>query len=213
MRSIDLETWPRRKHFELYRRFDYPHFNVTATINVDQMLMVAGRQSASLTIVITYLLARTANQLSDFRLRIHDREVIEHEIVHPSITILTPDELFSFCTIEYSPEFSEFAAIARERIAHVRAQPTLKDEAGLDNLLFMTSIPWISFTSFMHPIHMHPIDSVPRFAWGKIHTVDGRQVMPLSVQAHHALMDGLHVARYFAKLQENCDTAATLLEP
>jgi len=212
MRSIDLDTWPRKEHFELYRRFDYPHFNVTATIDVDQMLTFADGQRASLTIVITYLLARTANQITDFRLRIHDQAVIEHEIVHPSITILTPDELFSFCTIEYSPEFSEFAAVAQERITHVREHPTLKDNPGQDNLLFMTSIPWIPFTSFMHPIHMHPIDSVPRFAWGKIHAVEGRQVMPLSVQAHHALMDGLHVARYFEKLQENCDTVATLLE-
>ncbi|TFH37131.1 MAG: chloramphenicol acetyltransferase [Anaerolineales bacterium] len=211
MQSIDLNSWPRRAHFDVFRHFDYPHFNLTAMVDVDPMLSAARRHSASLTIIITYLLARTANQLVDFRLRIRGDEVIVHEIVHPSITILTPDELFGFCTIEYSPDFTEFALTAAEQIAHVREHPTLQDEPGQDNLLFMTSIPWVAFTSFAHPIHMHPADSVPRIAWGKIHRVEGRQKMPLSVQVHHALMDGLHVGRYFNQLQQACDAAETLL--
>jgi chloramphenicol O-acetyltransferase type A len=211
MRTIDLDSWPRREHYEIYRRFDYPHFNVTAEIGVDALLSVPRRQNASLTIVITYLLARTANLLADFRIRIRGEEVIEHERVHPSITILTPNDLFSFCTIKYLPDFMEFAALANERIAHVREQPTLEDGPGQDDLLFMTSIPWLSFTSFMHPIHMHPADSIPRMAWGKIHLVGGRQMMPLSVQVHHALMDGLHVARFFEAMQENCDAAESFM--
>ncbi len=32
-----------------------------------------------------------------------------------------------------------------------------------------------------------------------------RWKMPLSVQAHHALMDGLHMARYYALIQEGFD--------
>jgi chloramphenicol O-acetyltransferase type A len=65
----------------------------------------------------------------------------------------------------------------------------------------MTPIPWVSFTSFMHPIHMHPVDSGPRFAWGKLFE-DGESLkMPLSVQGHHALVDGVHVGRFNAQVQ------------
>ena len=72
---------------------------------------------------------------------------------------------------------------------------------GRDDLLFMTAIPWVSFTSFMHPLKF-PVDSVPRFAWGKFFE-DGESLkMPLSVQAHHAVMDGLHMGRYFELVQE-----------
>jgi chloramphenicol O-acetyltransferase type A len=86
-------------------------------------------------------------------------------------------------------------------IAHVKEEPTLSDEPGRDDLLFMTAIPWVSFTSFMHPLQLHPTDSVPRFAWGKFFE-DGRSwKMPLSVQGHHALMDGIHVGRYLEELQ------------
>ncbi len=211
MKSINLDSWPRREQFETFRHFDYPHFNVTATVDVERMLPVAREHPATLTVIITYLLAQTANHFPNFRWRIRGDEVIEHEVVHPSITILTKDELFSFCTINYSPDFPTFAALAQSQIAHVKEHPTLDDKPYQDDLLYMTSIPWISFTSFMHPIHMNPVDSIPRIAWGKIHPMEGRHRLPLSVQGHHALMDGLHVGQYFQHLQESCDNLSPLL--
>jgi chloramphenicol O-acetyltransferase type A len=69
-------------------------------------------------------------------------------------------------------------------------------------LLFMTAIPWVSFTSFMHPMNLQPPDSVPRFAWGKFFKDGDRIKMPLGVQVHHALMDGIHVGRYYNAVQE-----------
>jgi chloramphenicol O-acetyltransferase type A len=208
---IELDTWPRRTHFEAFNQLDYPHFNMTATVDVERMLPVVRDHNASLTIAITYLLTHTANQIKNFRWRIRGDKVVEHEIVHPSITILTPDDLFSFCTMKYLPGFSEFASEAAETIQDVRKNPTLEDKTIEDDLLYMTSIPWVSFTSFMHPIHLHPVDSIPRFSWGKIYEVEGRMKMPLSVQGHHALMDGLHVGQYFEKMQEYCDNAESVL--
>lgn len=211
MRSIDLDSWPRRAHYETFRNIDYPHFNITSTIDVEQLLPISRGHDASLTIAITYLLAYTANQIENFRWRIRGNQVIEHELVHPSITILAADDLFSFCTMEYVPGFSKFADGAVASIAHMRENPSLQDKYNQDELLFMTSIPWIPFTSFMHPIHLHPVDSIPRFAWGKIHKIEGRQKLPLSVQGHHALLDGLHVGRYFENMQNNCDNSEALL--
>jgi chloramphenicol O-acetyltransferase type A len=53
----------------------------------------------------------------------------------------------------------------------------------------------------MHPIDLNPVDSVPRFAWGKFFEQGDHLKMPLSVQAHHALMDGVHMGRYYDKVQ------------
>ena len=75
----------------------------------------------------------------------------------------------------------------------------------------MTAIPWVSFTSFMHPIDLDPVDSVPRFAWGKFFQDGALVKMPLSVQAHHALMDGVHLGRYYEKLQFYLDHPEVVL--
>jgi chloramphenicol O-acetyltransferase type A len=75
----------------------------------------------------------------------------------------------------------------------------------------MTAIPWISFTSFMHPLHLHPVDSVPRFAWGKFFADGEALKMPFSVQGHHALMDGLHAARYIERVQRYLNRPESVL--
>jgi chloramphenicol O-acetyltransferase type A len=36
--------------------------------------------------------------------------------------------------------------------------------------------------------------------------------MPLSVQGHHGLMDGLHAGRYFARVQELLDRPEEFVE-
>ena len=127
---------------------------------------------------------------------------MEHDIVHPSSTILVADDLFSFCHMPYIADFPAFAAGAEQAIAAVKENPTLEDEPGRDDLLFLTAIPWVSFSGFMHPIHMHPVDSVPRLAWGKFYADGPAWKMPLAVQGHHALMDGLHVGRFYTAVQE-----------
>ena len=202
MRYIDMQTWSRREHFKVYSAFDHPHFGMSANVDLTTFYPVVKQSGFSSTVAIVYVLSRAANAIPEFRYRIRGEKVIEHEIVHPSITILTDENLFSFCTFDYSENFSEFATRAAEKIAHVQKHPTLEDEPGQDDLLFMTAIPWVSFTSFMHPTHLQPADSVPRFAWGKFFK-DGKFLkMPLGVQVHHALMNGIHVGRFYEELQD-----------
>jgi chloramphenicol O-acetyltransferase type A len=202
MRTIDMQTWSRREHFELYRKFDHPHFGLCANVDITQLRRFTKEHAVSLNVAIIYLVTRVANDIPEFRYRILGDEVIEHEVVHPSSTILASEDLFSFCTFDYTPRFPTFAKHAEERIAYVKEHPFLKDPPGTDNLLFMTSIPWVSFTSFTHPMNFNPPDSVPRFAWGKFFEENGVLKMPLAVQGHHALMDGVHIGKYYEKFQE-----------
>ena len=202
MYNINLKTYPRREHFEVFRTFDIPHFNICANVDLTVFYSFVKKNGISLNIATVYVLTRAPNALPEFRYRIRGEEIVEHEIVHPSSTIMGKNDVFSFCTMEYREKFPDFAARNAEKIARVRERPRLMEEdQKRDDLLFMTAIPWVSFTSFMHPL-IFPIDSVPRFAWGKFFE-DGESLkMPLSVQSHHALMDGLHMGRYFEVVQE-----------
>ena len=60
----------------------------------------------------------------------------------------------------------------------------------------------MSFTSFEHAMRNHPSDSIPRIVWGKFFEINGKMQMPLSVQVHHAVVDGRHVGKYFQKIEE-----------
>jgi chloramphenicol O-acetyltransferase type A len=202
MRKIDMQAWSRREHFELFNTFNHPHFSMCANVDLTRFHPYVKEHGFSITAAIIYVISRAANAIPVFRFRMRDGQIVEHETVSPSVTILADNDLFGFCTIDYSQDFGEFAGRAAREIAAVKNHPTLKDPPGRDDLLYMTAIPWVSFTSFAHPMKLHPADSVPRFAWGKYFEEGGLLKMPLSVQGHHALMDGIHMARFYAETQD-----------
>lgn len=211
MRTIDMQTWPRREHFNRFVTYDNPHFNMCANVDLTALYPAIKQHGFSLNVAIIYLLTRAANAIPEFRYRIHAGSVIEHEIVHPGSTILTNEDLFTFCFFDYSEDFQVFSARAKETIAYVKEHPTLDNVPGRDDFLFMTAIPWVSFTSFKHPMHLNPPDSVPRFAWGKFFQEGDSLKMPLSVQGHHALMDGVHMGKYYMEVQNYLDNPAASL--
>jgi chloramphenicol O-acetyltransferase type A len=45
-------------------------------------------------------------------------------------------------------------------------------------------------------------DSVPRIVWGKYFRQEGKIMLPLSVQAHHALVDGKQIGMYFEQFEK-----------
>ena len=212
MRTINLNDWPRRDHYLYFKDWEYPQFSLCADIDITKILPLIKDRKISFTAAIMYLVARVANGIPEFRRRVRDGDPIEHEVIHPGVTILSKDDLFTFCTVEYQPDFIEFTRIAEEEISRAKAQPSLKEKYPDDRMFFMTSIPWVSFTSFMHPLKLNPVDSVPRFAWGKYRDDGQKIVMPLSVQGHHALLDGLHMGLFYEEFQRLLDQPEQLIE-
>jgi chloramphenicol O-acetyltransferase type A len=201
MQLIDVESWARREQYELYRQFDQPHFNMCADVDLTAFYAALKGRAIGFTIGVLYVLARAANDIPAFRCRMRGKDVVEHETVHPSTTVLTGEGSFSFCTLVYAASFSAFAPSATQAMGAAKQQTTLTDGLDRDDVLFTTSIPWVSFTSFAHPTHLHPPDSIPRMAWGKRFEDAGRLKMPLSVQGHHAMMDGFHMGQYYERVQ------------
>ena len=200
-RVIDQISWPRQEQFELFKAFGSPYFSITADVDITayrRALPKGGR----FTIGLVYALAAAANAVEQFRQRIRGDDVIEFDVVHPSIIVLTDHDAFRFCNFPFDESFRRFADEAPERIERARNAPSMFDAPDQDDYLYLTGLPWISFTGIMHAAPTHAPDSVPRIAWGKYHDVAGRILLPLNVQVHHALVDGIHVGRFYAKVEE-----------
>jgi chloramphenicol O-acetyltransferase type A len=206
VKRIQFDDPHRRKHFDFFRRMDQPHFSITANVDVTELRRQLRTHDLKLTPVIVYCLARAANQIPELRRRIRGDEIVEHEVVHPSFAVKTArSDVFSFCEVPFRADLFDFAADAAVRMEAMSISPSLEDEPGRDDYLFMSAIPWVSFTAITHARHYHPVDSVTRLAWGKIFTAQERALMPLSIQAHHAVVDGQHLGRFFEQVQPLLD--------
>ncbi len=49
--------------------------------------------------------------------RIHGEQLVEHEVIHPLITVLGDDDLFGVVTLTYEACFATFASKAAESLA------------------------------------------------------------------------------------------------
>lgn len=47
-----------------------------------------------------------------------------------------------------------------------------------------------------------PDDCVPRITWGRYRQQGERWAVPVAVQVHHALVDGVHLGRFYAGVEE-----------
>ncbi|EQB89531.1 chloramphenicol O-acetyltransferase type A [Clostridium punense] len=202
MKYIDIENWKRKDHYNYFKQLDYPHFSICGNLDISNFYKYIIEKELPFFISLLYTATKTANSIKEFRFRIREDKVIEHEIVSPSFTVMAQEEVFSFCTSNFTEEFKRFKNNTLNEIEKVKNNISIEDEPGRDDLLYVTSVPWVTFTSITHPIHMKPVDSIPRISWGKYFEEGGKIKLPLSVQAHHALVDGIHVGQFFNAFQE-----------
>lgn len=199
--DLDLSRWPRRAAFEYFRGFDKPYFNVCTRVDVAALKAAAAQRAAdgvgSFWLACNFVALRLANENEPFRYRLHDGRVRVHEEVHGSTTVLREDDSFSFAYLDHHRAYADFArhgALAADaaRSGRVPFAPRVDESA----LIHLTTLPWLHFSSFSHARNWGREDSVPKIAFGRAEA-DGRRLwLPLSVEVHHALMDGVHVGRY-----------------
>ena len=202
MKEVVFADAHRQQHFAFFRAMDQPHFTVTAEVDITHFRRLVTDMPLRITPAIVYLLARTAHEVTPFRWRIRGETVVEHERVDPSFSVPTDaSEVFSFCTVPYHPDARQFVERAEAEIARMAVAPSFSNEPGRDDYLFLSALPWIRFTSVQHAMHYSPVDSIPRISWGKFTQISNRWVMPLSVQAHHALVDGRHMGEFFQRIE------------
>ncbi|WP_367388372.1 CatA-like O-acetyltransferase [Lewinella sp. LCG006] len=213
MKIITFSNPHRQKHFDFFRKMDQPHFSLVANVDITRFLAYIKERELPFTPYIVYLLSKAANDIPAFRWRIRGEQVVEHSTVQPSFTVPTEvSEVFSFCTVDYDQKASVFIERAMATIERMKTAPDFEDEPGRDDFLFMSAIPWVSFTGLTHAMHYSPADSVPRISWGKYFKQEHKVLMPLAVQAHHATVDGRDMGHYFQQVEALFLQGETLFE-
>lgn len=207
MRYIDLETYPRRSHYEFFKSYAYPYVGLTANVDVTNLVAFAKARGCSTFLACLWAASQAANSIPEFRQRIADGGIVEYDHCEVGHTVPMPDGTFCNCNTDCRrplPEFLVYAAQQEEAAKqhHGFVQPGTDENA----LIFASCVPWVAFTQVIQPTPI-PADSNPRIVFGKyIHEGD-KIKMPLSIQCNHALVDGRHLGQFyeaFETLSRNC---------
>ena len=197
MKRIDLDTYPRRDHFNHFCAMAYPYAGVTVDVDVTDLLSLCREKGYSFYLMVLHAVALAADEVPEFRRRIDHGGIVEYDECPTSHIELKPDGTYAYCTLRHHMPLAEYLAQAESARTAAREGGSIEEEDDVQSMYFISTLPWLHYTQLIQPVACGE-ESNPRITWGKYQANDkGRMMMPLSVLVHHALVDGIHIAKFY----------------
>ncbi|MEN8373944.1 MAG: CatA-like O-acetyltransferase [Gemmatimonadota bacterium] len=203
---VALDTYPRRSQYALFRDYADPFFSLTVSVDVTG-LYLASKVEAGPSFFLGTLFAsmRAANAVPEFKQRLRPDGIWQHDFVGAGSAVRSANDTFGFAYFEWAEDFEEFHSAGRQDLERVAAAAgPLEPRHDRDDLIYHSVLPWLDFTSFKNA-RRGKQESIPRSVFGAYSENAARWRMPVGVEVHHALVDGLHVGRYLQRLQSELD--------
>ena len=196
---IDEKTWERAVHCTVFRNSVEPAFCVTFEADITNFKQKVKEQEFSFTMAMVYAVCKCANEIEAFRYRFLDGKIVLFDHIDTAFTYLNPKtELFKVVNVPMIDGIKEYVELATKT-----AQEQTEYFTGpLGNDIFQCSpMPWVTYTHISHTNSGKKDNATPLFDWGKYYEKEGRIMIPISVQAHHSFVDGLHIGQFVKRLQ------------
>jgi chloramphenicol O-acetyltransferase type A len=204
-KHIDMASYNRLSHFEYFKSLAQPYVGVTVNVNITKLIATIRENKFPFFLTICYCVSQAANGVSEFKQRIVEDKIIEFNNCQTSHTVSLDDGTYTYCNLDFTPDFAAFLSYAVEEQEKAKTIRSIDEEVeGTLNKLFISTLPWFSFTSMINPTPV-PADSNPRITWGKYFEQNKELLLPLSVLANHALVDGAHIAAFYTLLDEEIE--------
>lgn len=205
--TVDLDTWPRAAQFHFFRTYDRPHYATTARIDVTDLMVRRKPMGTSPYRASLHAIGAGLHAVPELLMRFRGDRVVRHDAVDLSMTVPTEAGSFNYAYVPFVADFASFDAQAKALIDTASRTFDLSANAGQrDDVAYLSCLPWLDYTAINNAMP-GPGDCIPRVSWGKIVEAGGRWSMAMTLEVHHALVDGAQVGGYFAAVQRTLDTA------
>ncbi len=197
---IDENTWERAMHCKIFRNSVEPAFCVTFEADVTEFKKYVKDNNISFTLAMVYAVCKCANQIEEFRYRFVDGKVVLFDNIDTAFTYLNKEtNLFKVVNVPMTNDLKEYCINAKKIAEEQEAYFT----GPLGNDVFQCSpMPWVTYTHISHTNSGKKDNATPLFDWGKYYEKDGRLIIPISVQAHHSFVDGIHIGEFVNALEK-----------
>lgn len=200
--EINLSTWKRSEHYEVFKNFDEPLFGITVKVECSKAYKKTKELGYAFSLYYLYLSMKAANEIEEFRYRIENDKVVCYDSVGAGPTIFREDETYGCGYMPYNTDIEAFMKQAKTETERVKVERGLKFPYPGEDIIHYSTLPWADFTAVNHARILNKGRSIPKITFGKI-TRDGEKMwMPVDIHVNHALMDGFHVGKFVERFQE-----------
>ena len=201
--KINLSTWDRGELFAFYIEKMRIVMSLTVDVDVAPLAAFVHQNGLKFYPAMIWTVSRVINAHDEFKYGWDDSgSLIRWNQVWPSYAHFHPeDQAFTKMVTPYTDDLAAFhAQFLRDRArcrdlrAIVPHQPP--------NFFDVSCLPWVHYRHF----DLHVFDEgkflAPVVTWGRFEKAeDGKLLMPLTMNIHHAVADGFHLSRFFTEVQ------------
>lgn len=206
-RRLDMAAYPRREHFDYFSAMANPYVGLTVQVDITQFLVSVKASGKPFFLSFLYCIGSAANSVPELRRRILGGGIIEFDSCDASYTVTQPNGAYGYCRAAFGMPFADYLAEVVPRHEYAKTHATLDTGEDEMSFLFVSSVPWVHYTSLQQPTPV-PADSNPRIIFGKYETENGKTLIPVTLLANHALVDGLHIGRFYSALENQLASLA-----
>lgn len=204
---IDLNEWSRGKLFKSY--IDNMRIVMSLTVDIDVTRLIEYTKINDLKFYpsMIWIVSKIVNSHDEFKYSWDtDGNLIKWDFISPSYADFhKEDENFTKLVTVYSDNLFEFhnrymndKEKYKNKRAFVENQPL--------NFFDVSCLPWVRYKHFDVHVFDEGIFLAPVITWGKFELENGKYLMPLTMNIHHAVADGYHLSRFFVEVQELIDS-------
>ena len=198
---INIDEWSRKEFYEHFINEVVCTYSITANVDITNI------REQKIYPTMLWLLTSTINDFEEFRTHFSSDGVGIFEKMNPSYTIFNKENKnFSVIWTEFCDDYDEFLQRYKKdneqysKSTHFAPKPNKPE-----NCFDVSALPWIKFTSLNINVHDSGKYLLPIFTIGRKFEENGKIFLPLTIQVHHAVCDGYHVAIFLNELQRKID--------
>lgn len=205
MRKVfNPEGWNRQEHYNMFSNMDNPYVGIVAEVECTKAFEFSKSNQISFFALYLFCSMQAENNVQEFKYRIEDDKIYLYDHLDCGTTIGRKDGTFGFALMNFTQDFEVFNKQLKEQIASVENSVGLhiKNEDITEGLVRHSTMPWTRFTGLIQPTNYGTKESIPRIIFGKAYKDKDKMYMPVSVEANHGFVDGIHLAKYLEEFEK-----------
>ena len=197
--EIDPKDTNRAIAFELWAKSPMPMVTITKTFDVTRLRKVSRRRGMKFNMLLCWCIGRAASRIEEFYMLPQNDKLYRYDRMAVNVIVNNIKGGLSFCDISVTDDLEAFNANylhLTETISQT-CQDILDEEAVI---VGTSALPCTELDVIVNQYSGRWNN--PFLAWGKYRKGFFRTTLPISLQFHHAQMDGMQAGRFLNNLQE-----------
>lgn len=196
---VDPNETSRAWAFQMWMKSPVPMVTLTKTFDVTRLCKMSKRKGLKFNKSLCWCMGRAASRIDEFYLLPKDGKLYKYDRLAINVIVDNAKGGISTCDVPYSDDFLQFSrdydAITLK--CSTSCEEICDEEAMILGTSAVTGTELDSLVNQYSGIYNNPF-----LAWGRYRKGWFKVKLPISMQFHHAQMDGGHAARFLESLQQ-----------